>query len=44
MLTSFAFEGVVSFAERVLVKLKELSESVDREMSLGVFFLIHDGG
>jgi hypothetical protein len=44
VLTSLAFESVMSFAECVLVKLKELSESIDREVSLGVFFLVDDGG
>lgn len=42
VLASLAFESVVSFADGLLVKLKELSESIDGEVPLGVFFLVDD--
>ena len=44
VLASFAFKGVMSFTKSILVELEKLSESVDREMSFGVFFLVDDGG
>ena len=44
VLASLAFESVVSFAKCVLIELKELSESIYREVSLGVFLLVDDGG
>lgn len=44
VLASLAFESVVGFTKGSLVKLEELSESIDGEVSFGVFFLIDDGG
>jgi len=44
ILASFAFKSVVGFTKGVLVELEELSESVQGEMPLGVFFLVDDSG
>lgn len=43
VLASLTFECVMSLAERVLVELKELSESVYREVPLGVLFFVDNG-
>lgn len=39
---TLALECLVRLAERVLLELKQLSESVQREVSLNVLFLVHD--
>jgi len=44
ILASLAFKSIVGFAKRVLVELKELPESINREVPLGVFSLVDDGG
>ena len=44
VLASFALKCIVCFAKRVLVKLEKLSESVQREVTFSVFFLIDDCG
>lgn len=43
VLASLAFKSVVSLAQRVLVELKELPESVYREVPLGVLFFVDNG-
>ena len=39
---TLALECLVRLAERVLLELKQLPESVQREVSLNVLFLVHD--
>jgi len=44
ILAPLAFKSVVGFAKGVLVELKQLSQSVQREVSLGVFSFVNDSG
>ena len=42
ILATLALECLVRLAERVLLELKQLPESVQREVSLNVLLLVHD--
>jgi len=44
ILAPLAFKSIVGFAKSVLVELKELPESINREVPFGVFFLVDDSG
>jgi hypothetical protein len=44
VLASPTLKSVVSLAESVLVELEKLSQSIEGEMTFGVFFLVDDRG